>query len=74
MSESNTLPETGFLRIDRVLYFFPVGETTWWNGVKSGIYPKSVKISPGITAWRAEDIKALIDSFNDNTADITNKA
>jgi prophage regulatory protein len=28
--------------------------------VKSGRYPKPVKLGPRITAWRAEDIRALI--------------
>jgi predicted DNA-binding transcriptional regulator AlpA len=57
----NILPGTGFLRISSVLNFIPVGKTTWWNGVKSGRFPKPVKLGR-ITAWRAEDIKALIDA------------
>lgn len=38
----------------------PVSRTTWLEGVKSGRFPKSVKLGPRITAWRAEDIRALI--------------
>lgn len=57
----NTLPETGFLRLSEVLKYIPIGRTTWWNGVKSGKYPKSVKLGKRITAWRAEDIRTLID-------------
>jgi prophage regulatory protein len=54
------LPETGFLRLPTVLTLIPVGKTTWWNGVKSGRFPKPVKLGR-ITAWRAEDIRAWID-------------
>ena len=41
----------------------PVGATTWWNGVRSGRYPKGIKISARRTAWRCEDIHALLNSF-----------
>ena len=41
----------------------PVGATTWWNGVKSGRYPKGIKISARRTAWRCEEIQALLNSF-----------
>jgi prophage regulatory protein len=54
------LPETGFLRLRQILNVIPVGKTCWWEGVKSGRYPKSVKLSARCTAWKAEDIHALI--------------
>jgi len=40
----------------------PVSKSTWWAGVKSGRYPKPVKLGPRITAWRVEDIRSLIQS------------
>lgn len=60
-SMSGEFPSTGFLRVDRVLFFFPVSESTWHTGVRTGIYPKPVKLTERCSAWRAEDIKALID-------------
>ena len=53
--------ETGYLRLPQVLQLFPVGKSTWWQGIKSGKYPSGVKLSSRITAWRVEDIKALIE-------------
>ena len=41
---------------------FPVSKSAWWAGIKSGLYPKPVKIGPRTTAWRVEDILALIAS------------
>jgi predicted DNA-binding transcriptional regulator AlpA len=38
----------------------PVQKTAWWDGVKSGRFPKPVKLGPRVTAWRVEDIRALI--------------
>lgn len=58
------MPETGYLRLPDVLRYIPVSKTTWWNGVKSGRFPKSVKLGPGITVWRVEDIRKLIDNFS----------
>ena len=63
MAESNSLPETGFLRLTSVIAPagpIPVSKSTWWAGVKSGRYPKPVKLGPRIAAWRVEDIRALI--------------
>jgi len=55
------LPETGFVRLPDVLKVFPVSKSTWWAGVKSGDYPKPVKLGQKMTAWRVEDIRALIE-------------
>lgn len=40
----------------------PVSRSTWWDGVASGRYPKPVKIGARATAWRVEDIRALIEA------------
>jgi len=39
----------------------PVSRSTWWEGVKSGRYPSSIKLSARCTAWRTSDIHALLD-------------
>lgn len=58
------IPKTGFVRLPQVLQVIPVGKTCWWDGVKSGRYPKPVKLSARCTAWRAEDIHQLIDEIS----------
>lgn len=60
MNNDNKLPETGFLRLPDVLKFYPVSKSTWWAGIKTGRYPKGVKLGERVTAWRVEDIRALI--------------
>jgi predicted DNA-binding transcriptional regulator AlpA len=60
MSDRDQLPATGFVRLPDVLRVIPVGRSTWWLGVKEGRYPPAVKLGPRITAWRVEDIRALI--------------
>jgi prophage regulatory protein len=59
------LPTTGFMRLRSITAPFgpiPVSKSTWWAGVKEGRFPQPVKLGPRITAWRAEDIRALIEN------------
>jgi len=65
------LPESGLVRLTQIIgkpkatppipAIIPVSASTWWAGVSSGRYPKPVKLGERITAWRVEDIRALID-------------
>ena len=65
------LPETGFLRLRQILGnpkatppvapIIPVGKSNWHEGVKSGRYPRPVKIGTKISAYRVEDIRALVE-------------
>jgi len=64
VSQHDRIPLTGFLRLSRIIgpgNPIPVSKSTWWEGVKSGRFPKPVKLGPRITAWRVEEIRALID-------------
>ena len=66
----NQLPETGFLVMKQIIGdpkaeppippLIPVKKTCWWEGVKSGRFPKPVKLGPRLTVWRVEDIRAWI--------------
>jgi prophage regulatory protein len=66
-SEMVAAPLGAFLRLPQILELIPVGKTCWWEGVKSGRYPKSVKLSARCTAWKAEDIHALIKQIAEQT-------
>jgi predicted DNA-binding transcriptional regulator AlpA len=55
------LPQTGFVRQSQVLHFVPFSSSTLWRRVGQGQFPSPVKLSVGITAWRAEDIRRWID-------------
>ena len=56
------LPKNGFLRINEVLKFVPIGKSTLWAWVRGGRFPKPVKLSQTVTAWKAEDIQAYLDA------------
>lgn len=67
----NQLPQTGYLRLSQILGnkksnpptapIIPISKSSWWVGVKSGRYPKPVKLGPRTTAWKVEDIRHLIE-------------
>ena len=65
------LPAEGFARLPVVLANIPVSKSSWWAGVKSGRYPQPVKLGPRMTAWRVDDIRALIANAGDATNDAT---
>jgi predicted DNA-binding transcriptional regulator AlpA len=68
-----SLPETGYLRLPQIVRIpatkkkpetvgvYPVSKSTWWAGVRAGRYPQPVKLGERITAWKVEDIRALIE-------------
>jgi prophage regulatory protein len=61
---SSDFPRTGFVRLSSILAPIgpiPVGRSTWWAGVRSGRFPKPVKLGPRTTAWKVEDIRDLIE-------------
>lgn len=71
----HVFPETGFLRLHQIIgnpkadppipAIVPVCRSTWWAGVKTGRFPQPVKLGLRITAWRVEDIRALIASASE---------
>lgn len=42
---------------------FPVSQSHWRAGVKSGKFPAGIKISERITLWRTADIDAFINGL-----------
>ena len=58
-----SIPTTGFLRLPQVLEIVPISKSAWWEGCKSGRFPKPVKLGPRTAAWKAEDIMALVKAI-----------
>lgn len=68
--ERHTFPTTGFVRLPQIigdpkadppiLPLIPIGRSTWWHWVSTGKAPAPVKLGPRTTAWRAEEVLALV--------------
>ena len=63
------IPTSGFLRLPQILALIPISKSAWWDGCRTGRYPKPVKLGPRTTVWRAEDIAAFIESLGKQGAD-----
>ena len=61
--QKTTFPEFGFVRLPQI---WPAShcESAWWEGCRTGRYPKPVKLGPRTTAWRVEDIRELIERLS----------
>lgn len=68
------LPRTGYLRINQIVGdknlnippLIPVAKSTWWAGVRKGIYPSPIRLSPRMTVWRIEDICDFIEKSTES--------
>jgi prophage regulatory protein len=60
------LPAIGYVRQSQLIpAIFPFSSATLWRKVKDGTFPKPVKLGPRITAWRVDDIRAIVANFGD---------
>ena len=64
MQKAIALPAVGYVRLPQILKIFPISKSSWWEGCRSGIFPKPVKLGPRTSAWRVEDIRALMERIN----------
>jgi prophage regulatory protein len=61
------MTEDKLLRLSQIIPdILPISKTSWWNGVKSGIYPQPVKLGPRTTAWRESDVMRIVSKGVDS--------
>ena len=56
MNQSIYIPDT------QVANQFGVSRATIWRWVQNGNFPKPVKLSPGCSRWRIEDVQKWAES------------
>lgn len=57
------LTEGGYIRQSQLIpHFLPFSPATLWRKVKNGSFPKPVKLSDRITAWRTEDVQEWLEA------------
>ena len=49
---------------------FPISKSTWYRGVRAGIYPSPVKLSTRRVGWLRSDIDALIENLQKKPPDL----
>ncbi|MGP1667647.1 MAG: helix-turn-helix transcriptional regulator [Rhodanobacter sp.] len=46
----------------------PVSAATWWAWVKAGKAPQPIRLSAGVTVWRAIDVATFAESLAGDAA------
>lgn len=63
MTDDINLKNERYLRLPSVLEIIPVSRSTWYLWIQRGIAPKPINISIRVAAWKAKDIKDLLDEM-----------
>ena len=67
----DTLPESAFIREYQLVYDpkrpefpapLPFSAATLWRKVAAGTFPKPVKLSQRVTAWRVADVRTFLQT------------
>lgn len=61
-ANDNSFEKREFLRAEEVIKIIPMKRTTWYNGVKSGKFPKAYKIGRSCF-WDVKDIDKLVQDI-----------
>jgi len=66
----DTLPNSAYIREAKLVQcpddpnctgILPFSSPTLWRKVKSGTFPKPVKLSERVTAWKVQDVRAWLE-------------
>jgi predicted DNA-binding transcriptional regulator AlpA len=62
-SSFDNLPESGYVRQAQLIPdVVPFSSATLWRRVKLGEFPKPIKLSTRVTAWRVSDVRAFLQA------------
>lgn len=71
MQQKQNVSKEYFLRLPQIIGckqcgnhgIIPVSRSAWLAGVKSGRFPKPIKLGPRVTVWKSEDVYSLAASL-----------
>lgn len=68
-STFDNLPASGFIRQAQLIpTVVPFSSATLWRKCKAGQFPKPVKLSERVTAWRVGDVRQFLETQAQNAA------
>ncbi|NCT97006.1 MAG: AlpA family phage regulatory protein [Comamonadaceae bacterium] len=56
------MPQAGYIRQAGLLKVLPISSATLWRWVNNDAFPKPVKLSPRVTAWRFEEVRSWLQA------------
>lgn len=51
------MPQAGYIRQAGLLEVLPISPATLWRWVSKDAFPRPVKLSPRVTAWRFNEVR-----------------
>lgn len=71
MQSNSRIDPNGLYRIKSIVRtknggppLLDISPATWWAGVKSGRFPKPVRVGERMTCWRGSDLLALVERLS----------
>lgn len=56
-----TMPHDGYVRLPAVLAFLSISKTTFYTGIREGLFPAPIKLTKRTSVWSALEIRQLAD-------------
>ncbi|MGL4856092.1 helix-turn-helix transcriptional regulator [Plesiomonas sp.] len=63
----NNLPDIGYMRPKQVMQHFQISESTLWNWVKQGKFPRPDKLGDGVTRFDVCAIRSWLNERKNTT-------
>lgn len=60
MTDDNTLPQEGFIRLPLVLKTLGIAKTTLYDGINADIFPRPMKLGTRFSVWRVDEIRSVL--------------
>lgn len=54
-------PPDALLRLWQVLLLIPISKSSWYAGIKAGIYPPPEKLGPKTSVWPYRKIRPILE-------------
>jgi len=64
MESANEKEEPIIYRLKDVLARMKISKSSWWSGIRAGVYPRGFALGKRMTAWLKSDIDNLILSLS----------
>ena len=65
------LPDEALIRLRQMiaLRLVPYSASTLWRLCRSNDFPRPIKVSPGVTAWRVGDVRRYLKNVGNTAAE-----
>jgi len=76
METASHIHPTGLYRLKSIVrtkgggtHLFDIAASTWWQGVKTGRFPKPVRMGTRMTLWVGADLIKLVEELTSEVAE-----